>query len=90
MKIAILSLLFTILIAKLSTEYTKVLHNTDPNAKCLDGSTPMIYLQEGGDTKNILFHLAGGGECFGLDLSSTLESCYKTSKGQFGSSTKWP
>ncbi len=24
--------------------YKKVIHNTDPDAKCLDGSSPMIYL----------------------------------------------
>jgi hypothetical protein len=52
--------------------YQKVLHNTDPNAKCLDGSIPMIYLHEGGDTSKILFHLIGGGACMGTDLASTL------------------
>lgn len=89
MKILILCLLFTILSAKLTTEYIKVLHNTDPEAKCLDGSIPMIYLHEGGDTKNILFHLVGGGACMGTDLASTLESCYKRSRGKFGSSNPW-
>ncbi len=62
-------------------DYKKILHNTDPEAKCLDGSSPMIYLHEGGDTKHILFHMIGGGACMGLDLPSTLESCYKRSKG---------
>ena len=57
---------------------------------CLDGSDPMIYLHEGGDTKNILFYFIGGGACLGTDLPSTLESCYKRSKGQFGTSTTWP
>ena len=55
-----------------SGEYTKIIHDTDPEAKCLDGSSPMIYLHEGGDTKNILFHLIGGGACLGTDLQSTL------------------
>lgn len=73
-----------------SSDYIKVIHNTDPEAKCLDGSPPMIYLHEGGDTKNIVFHLIGGGVCLGTDLESTLESCYKRSKGDFGSSKKWP
>lgn len=50
----------------------------------------MIYLHEGGDKSKILFHLIGGGACMGTDVASTLESCYKRSKGQFGSSTKWP
>jgi hypothetical protein len=69
--------------------YTKVIHNTDPEAKCLDGSSPMIYLHEGGDTKNILFYFLGGGACTGTDLASTLEACYKRSKGQFGTSKVW-
>lgn len=70
--------------------YRKIIHGTDPQAKCLDGSSPMIYLHEGGDTKNILFYFIGGGACMGTDLASTLESCYKRSKGQFGTSSKWP
>jgi len=61
--------------------YKKVIHNTDPNAKCLDGSSPMIYLHEGGDTKNIIFYMIGGGACIGTDLASILESCYRRSKG---------
>lgn len=80
----------TLIIGCLSTsDYTKIIHNTDPNAKCLDGSGPMIYLHEGGDTKNILFYFVGGGACLGIDLASTLESCYKRSKGRFGTSTLW-
>ena len=54
--------------AAASGDFVKVIHNTDPEAKCLDGSSPMIYLHEGGDTKNIVFHLIGGGVCLGLDL----------------------
>jgi O-palmitoleoyl-L-serine hydrolase len=50
----------------------------------------MIYYHEGGDTKNLLFYFVGGGACMGTDLASTLESCYQRSKGEFGSSSKWP
>ena len=73
-----------------NNDYVQVIHNTDPEAKCLGGSPPMIYLHEGGETKDIVFHLIGGGICLGTNLESTLESCYKRSKGGFGSSTKWP
>ena len=67
-KIAIL-LSFIILTLSIATkDYTKVIHNTDPEAKCLDGSSPMIYLHEGGDTKRFVFHLIGGGACLGTDL----------------------
>lgn len=27
--------------------FQKVIHNTDPNAKCLDGSSPAIYIHVG-------------------------------------------
>lgn len=50
----------------------------------------MIYLHEGGDTKNLLFYFIGGGACMGTDLASTLESCYRRSKGEFGTSKVWP
>jgi hypothetical protein len=49
----------------------------------------MIYLHEGGDTKNFVFYFIGGGACMGNDLPSTLESCYRRSKGKFGSSKAW-
>lgn len=55
------------------SEFTKIVHSTDPEAKCLDGSSPMLYLHEGGDTKNIIFHMFGGAACLGSDLASTLE-----------------
>lgn len=88
-KFLLLLLAFAIL-AFSQSDFTKVIHNTDPNAKCLDGTPPMVYLHEGGDTKNILFHFFGGGACLGTDLSSTLEQCYQRSKGNLGSSSKNP
>jgi hypothetical protein len=66
-------LLVGLLVCAISAEpYKKLIHNTDPDAKCLDGSSPMIYLHEGGDTKNLLFYFIGGGACMGTDLPSTL------------------
>ena len=66
---AFLSLGFLVLVLGAANgDYTKIIHNTDPEAKCLDGSPAMIYLHEGGDTKNFVFHLIGGGACVGLDL----------------------
>jgi hypothetical protein len=46
--------------------YKLVIHNTDPQAKCLDGSSPALFLHEGGDTKNFLIFFVGGGFCAGL------------------------
>ena len=85
-----IALLLLIVMAAASDFYKKVIHNTDPDAKCLDGSSPMVYLHEGGDTKKILFYFLGGGACFGADVASTLESCYQRSSGMFGTSKVWP
>ena len=43
--------------------YQKVIHNTDPEAKCLDGSPSFIYVHQGGDAQNILIYFLGGGMC---------------------------
>lgn len=70
--------------------YRKVIHNTDPNAKCLDGTPPALYLHEGGDTKKFLIFFVGGGYCRGKNLNQVLESCYSRSKGDNGSSKNLP
>jgi hypothetical protein len=43
--------------------YKKVIHNYDPEAKCLDGTPGLLYVHEGGDSKNILIFFEGGGLC---------------------------
>ena len=69
LKEVVLVFLFLIYVLGVANgDYQKIIHNTDPQAKCLDGSPAMIYVHEGGDTKNIVFHLIGGGVCVGLDL----------------------
>jgi len=50
-------------IASADSLYKKVIHNYDPEAKCLDGSPGLLYVHEGGDTKNILIFFYGGGLC---------------------------
>ena len=45
----LLLLIWTILImSTLQTNYKKVVHNYDPEAKCLDGSPGLLYVHEGG------------------------------------------
>lgn len=53
--------------------YKKVIHNSDENAKCLDGSSPAIYLHEGGDLNKFLIFFVGGGYCRGSNLNEVLE-----------------
>lgn len=86
--IFILSVLFVIACTQ-NAPYRKVVHGTDPEARCLDGSPAAIYLSEG-DPKNILMYFMGGASCGATDLSQTLESCYQRSKIHLGSSLYWP
>jgi hypothetical protein len=85
----VLTLLLLITFASAFQPYTKITHNIDDNAKCLDGSSPAIYLHEA-NPKNILFYMEGGGVCGSNSLSETLESCYSRSKTHYGSSIYWP
>lgn len=45
------------------TNYTKVVHSTNSEAKCLDGSIPALYIHKG-SSSNILIYLKGEGTCF--------------------------
>lgn len=66
MEINHLTLLFIfslIVIANTQANYKKVIHNYDPEAKCLDGSPGLLYVHEGGDTNKILIFFEGGGLC---------------------------
>jgi hypothetical protein len=55
----------------ISSPYQKIAHQTDPDAKCLDGSPAALYLHEGSST-NILFYFQGGAMCGDVDLSTTI------------------
>ena len=50
LKVTLLSLLLLVSLVELSLQdgYRKIIHNTDPEARCLDGSPAMIYVHEGG------------------------------------------
>jgi hypothetical protein len=86
------SLLLATTVLGLSADslYRKVIHNTDPEARCLDGSPSLLYVHEGGDPKNILIFFLGGGMCGGDTLEGTLENCYQRSQTDLGTSTLWP
>jgi hypothetical protein len=85
----LLAVLFT-LAFNAEEPYRKIIHNSDENAKCLDGTSPALYLHEGGDTTKFLVFFVGGGYCQGTSLSEVLEECYKRSKGDNGSSKNLP
>lgn len=57
-----------VLASSAETPYKKIIHNTDPEAKCLDGSSPAIYVHEGGDSDKFLIFFMGGGYCEGKTL----------------------
>lgn len=70
--------------------YKKIIHNSDLNAKCLDGTSPALYLHEGGDKAKFLIFFVGGGYCSGTTLNEVLEQCYARSKEDTGSSKNLP
>ena len=86
-------LVFVLLTSQLvlcqNSPYAKIVHNIDPNARCLDGSPASLYLSEG-DPQNILVHFMGGASCSSTDLGKTIESCYQRSRTFLGSSKYWP
>lgn len=62
-KILILVLfLFSVIDAQ---KYKKIVHTTDPDAKCLDGSPPALYVHQGTETNKFVIFLEGGGFCQG-------------------------
>ena len=68
--------------------FKKVTHQTDPRAKCLDGSSPALLISEG-DPNFIQVHLMQGGNCKGNTEEEVLQNCYERSQTELGSSTFW-
>lgn len=69
--IFVFAVLTSQLVSAQNSPYVKIVHNTDPNARCLDGSPAALYLSEG-DPQNILVHFMGGASCSSSDLSKTI------------------
>ena len=65
----IIAFLFLFFGYRLSIEipYNKTIHQTDPEAKCLDGSPPAIYVHQGKQKENLLIFIQGGGLCEGAN-----------------------
>ena len=88
--IAAVAVLTLFLAIAQAAPYKKVIHNTDPKAKCLDGSSPAVYLHQGEEKDKFLIYFQGGGYCEGTTLSEVLDSCYQRSKSMLGSSKDLP
>lgn len=75
-----------------SSTYTLVKHPIETGARCLDGSPAALYysLGSGVNINKFLIYFEGGGVCSGANLTSTLDSCYKRSLTDLGSSNKYP
>ena len=55
--------------------YEKNIVDVCPDAKCLDGSSPAVYVHQGWNPKNILIHLTGNVSCgiWGQTLEDNLD-----------------
>jgi hypothetical protein len=72
--------------------YTLVKHPIETGARCLDGSPAALYYSLGSEknrNKFIIFFNSGG-LCKGVSLADTLDSCYKRSFSDLGSSANYP
>ena len=58
----LLLVIIPLIVSNAEELYRKVVHETDPEAKCLDGSPAAIYLHEG-DPRKIMFYMQGGASC---------------------------
>lgn len=85
----LLAIIFALSAAN-AQKYRKIVHTTDPDAKCLDGTPPALYVHEGSEKDKFLIFLEGGGFCQGETQADTLEQCYQRSKTMLGSSNLWP
>ena len=65
----LLLLAFVASINAIEEDYKLVIHNSDPMAKCLDGTPPALYLHEGGDRTKFVVFFIGGGYCEGTTIS---------------------
>lgn len=70
MKIYFMNIYLFLLLTGLFTfgtaqKYKKIVHVTDLDAKCLDGTPPAIYVHQGSETDKFLIFLEGGGYCQG-------------------------
>lgn len=88
MKVIPYILALLILASSAAVVYERVMLD-DQQALCLDGSKGAYYIHVG-DPKRVLMFFEGGAWCGDLDLPMTLESCYKRSKSDLGSSTSYP
>ena len=69
------------------SQFKKVVHNTDPEALCLDGSPAALLVHQGSQPENILIYLIGAGSCAEQTLEKSLDACVRFTKTSFGSST---
>ena len=56
--------LLTLITLAHAIEYKKIMPDLGPEAKCLDGSSPALYIYQGSEPENILIWLVGNGTCF--------------------------
>ena len=62
-RLPMLLIMLSLIGLTLQDGYKKIIHNTDPEARCLDGSPAFVYVHEGGLKDHIMLFFLGGGIC---------------------------
>ena len=72
-----LSLVLLVLVGCSAQKFSYTINDLDPEAKCLDGSSPTMAVQEGSDKKKILVFAVGRSACtsVGSSIEQSLDAC---------------
>jgi hypothetical protein len=54
------------LVSAVNRPYEKIIPDGSPDARCLDGTPPAIYMDWGDSDSNYLIFFMGGGYCAGV------------------------
>ena len=78
-------------ISSVSAVYNKVTLSQSDGAACLDGSPPVLFIDDGvgANADKFLVFINGGGTCVSSTVSASLASCKTRSTSELGSSTSY-
>ena len=87
-----LSLVFLVLVGCSAQKFSYTINDLDPEAKCLDGSSPAMVVQEGSDKKKIIIFAVGRSACtsVGSSIEESLDACARKTESWEGSSNFRP
>jgi hypothetical protein len=67
-------LIFCVLFLTAVTQmpYQRIIHNIDPEARCLDGSPAALFIHQGSEKDKFMIYFEGGGMCSGINQNAAI------------------